>query len=140
LEIRDIDFSLERVNNKNMDNTMSDMGRVRPEMSTVEKPVEPRGPEYPRLHGIDADKLPLLKTTPIGSTVILTIKAKLTGLEMHDQKNGIDSYYPANSADLEILEAKVDSTEPKTKSNNKEVDLGELPMGSMDGGDSPEEE
>ena len=108
---------------------MTDMGRVRPTHSHPSEatPEEPRGPEYPSLHNLDADKLPALKTTPIGSEVILTIRAKLTGLEMHDQKNGLDSYYPANSADLEILAAKVDSSQPKIKSNNKEVSLSDLP-------------
>lgn len=112
---------------------MTDMGRVRPQPSEpCATPAEDKGPVYPRLHDIDADKLPELKTTPIGSTVTLTIKAKLVGLEMHDQKNGMDSYWPANSADLEILAAKVESAPKTLKSNNKEVDLGELPMGGSD--------
>lgn len=109
---------------------MTDMGRMRQEpKAECATPMEDKGPIYPRLHDIDADKLPELKTTPIGSVVTLTIKAKLVGLEMHDQKNGLDSYWPANCADLEILAAKVDSTEKKSqlKSNNQEVDLGDLP-------------
>lgn len=123
-----------KVNNKNMDNAMTDMGRMRPEPSELcATPKEPRGPEYPRLHDIDADKLPELKTTPIGGIVTITIKAKLVGLEMHEQKNGMDSYWPANCANLEILAAKVDAAPKAMKSNNKEADLGDLPMKSGQG-------
>ena len=128
---------------------MTDMGRMRPKPSTdVPTPAEDQGPEYPRLHDIDADKLPALKTTPIGSEVTITIRAKLVGLEMHDQKNGMDSYWPANCADLEILAAKVDSA-PNSKTNNKEVATDQLPskntasmvdmMGSNSGGNTPED-
>jgi len=117
-----------------MTDGMADMGRIHPEPSQpcCDKPAEPRGPDYPRLHDIDADKLPALKTTPIGSEVTIVIKAKLVGLEMHDTKNGIDSYWPANAADLEILAAKVMSA-PTAKTNNMEVAESDLPQKSGKG-------